>query len=388
MRKKTANHLIVFLVLMIFASVSIFAATEQETASSFLILSVPESADEPEIYKSFFIDAISIELATAGVLIISSDIGLNAGINVDDSAVFSIANEHKADFVLVCVYGSEERRIRLKFLCYDVKNMQIISEIEEEVPLDLAIDQTIAKSIKQVLRTAQAQIVLVPAEEEAETTEHPTEDSADSAEVVLGTELEAPSQIEEEIITGTSTELPAPPISSGDDPSTEIQEPPDRIKRFSVSFGYSPFVPIGKSSGYIENAQMPALTTGLNFYVSSLLIRTGIYSALCWFQAAGSLAESDNMLIPAGVHIDLTGSGIEVISFLLRLSGGPAFFGINVDDTGYQFKVLPYALGTIGISAAIGESYGLSLELSFSAFFEPDYPIMGYMPGIRFYING
>ena len=371
MRKKTAIYYIVFLVLMIFASVSIYAATGQETASSFLILPVPESADEPEVYKNFFIGAISIELEAAGALIISSDIGLNAETatiaynadsgKIDDTAIYSFGKDSKADFVLVCVYGSENRRIRLKFLCYDVKEQQIIAEIEEEAPLDLAIDQTIGKSIKQVLRSAKAQIVLVPAAEETATTDDstdtPTEtdnaaESTAAAEVAEVTELETPVQNQEdtipekEVIADTSDQLPVPPISS-DGQSADIQEPPRHIKRFSFSFGYSPFFPIGKSAEYIKNAQMPALTAGLNFYISTLKIRTGIYSAFCWFKAEGSLAESENMLIPAGIHVDLTGSGIELISFLFRLSGGPAFFGINVDETGYRFKILPFALGTI-----------------------------------------
>ena len=405
MKEKSAIPYIVLLVLTILSQVSAFASTGQETASVFLILPIPESTDEPEVYKNFFFDAISIELDAAGARTISSDIVLNAETatiayntdtdKIDDTAIYSFAEQNKADFVLVCVYDSEDRRMRLKFLCYDVKSEQILSEIEEEAPLDLAIDQTIAKSIKQVLRSAQAQIVLVPATEKTANAEESADDptESDAEDVALVTELETPIQIientnpETKSINGTRDQLPVPPIST-DGLSTDIQESPARVKRFTLSFGYSPFFPIGKSAEYIKNAQMPALTTGLNFYISRLKIRTGIYSAFCWFEAEGSLAESDNMLIPAGIHIDLTGSGIELISLLLRLSGGPAFFGINVDETGYRFKIVPYALGTIGILAALDDSYGLSLELSFSACFEPDYPIIGYMPGLRFYING
>lgn len=56
--------------------------------------------------------------------------------------------------------------------------------------------------------------------------------------------------------------------------------------------------------------------------------------------------------------------------------------------TSVSSNVLPYVLGTPGTSVALSGAYGLSLEFSYAVFFEPDYPIMGYMPGLSFYISG
>lgn len=411
MKKNGIAGLLIAAIIVALFPFSLSATTGPEPPSQFLIVPIAEISEEAEVYSEFFLEAISIELKSAGIPVISPDAtevgAINAGIT--DAEILALGKDVGADFVLICLFGSTQRKMRLKFSCYDIETGTIVAEVTERIPLDLGLDQTIAESMATILQSAQDRIVYSDSESDGPDPNANNGDSADdeSDAVVLETssqqdkdtasQQESPesdgdpspdSAVSSASENGSTIALgDASTISSGTNtvPSDEIQS--SRGNRISFSIGYSPFLPVGRSAEYFESAIMPAITTGINLFIAATKIRTGIYSAFCWFTAEGTQISSNNMLIPAGLHVDVTGGGSESIAFLLRLSGGPAFFGVNADEAGYRFKILPYALGTVGISAAFGKTYGMSIELSFSAFFEPDYPIMGYMPGVRLYLS-
>ena len=53
---------------------------------------------------------------------------------------------------------------------------------------------------------------------------------------------------------------------------------------------------------------------------------------------------------------------------------------MDVGAGGLLRKLVPYALGGFGLSAAVGEVLSVGAEIAFAAFFEQIAPLLGYMP--------
>ena len=369
-------------ILLIFSFQARVAALDRpQYASSFLILPAAVNRDEEDTYSSLFYNLMSFELKSAGVQVLSSNaVSANTAANIvtstgdaDKALIFELGSEKGADFVLSCLYEWDTGKMQISFSCFDIKNSQMVKSISKKVQLDLSFDTIIAESVHSILDAVEDSLVLAAHENETAESEKLSDNGTSrKSEQTAGTYIN--SEEEKAVRDLTPVETSQIPAGSKD-------------KRIALSAGYSPFFPVGRASDYFDKAQMPTLTAVINMYVSVYQIRIGLYGAFCSFKATGTLATSENMLIPAGLNLEFTGNGIERTSFLMRISGGPAIFGVDIDSSGYIYKILPFALATLGTSFSISNTFELLFELSFAAFFEPDYPIMGYMPGIRFLIS-
>lgn len=376
----TRNVILSLLVISSFQA-RIAALDQQQYASSFLILPAAINTDEEDTYSGLFYSLMNFELRGAGVQVLSSDaVSENTATNIVTSAgdadapsIFELGSESGADFVISCLYEWDTGKMLISFSCFDIKNNQLVKSISKKVQLDLSFDAVIAESVHSILDAVEER--LIPTAPEAETTK--SENSSDNRADVISDQATA-----EQI--SSDEEISVPDLRSVETPEVLTDS---GNKLFALSAGYSPFFPVGKASDYFDKAQMPTLTAVINLHVSEFQIRIGLYGAFCSFTASSTQASSENMLIPAGLNLEFTGNGSETTSFLMRISGGPAIFGVDIDDSGFLYKTLPYALATLGTSFSISNTFELLFELSFAAFFEPDYPIMGYMPGIRFLLS-
>jgi hypothetical protein len=156
----------------------------------------------------------------------------------------------------------------------------------------------------------------------------------------------------------------------------------EKIDRFYLSVGYSPFIATGKTNLYFNLGGLASFQVRYIFTTRIGDISLGLLTGLNHFSAEGAAQSSRNILLPLGFDVQYGSSMRETLSVFLHLSGGIAFVFFSPEEGEALAKTIPYMSGGVGGNLQFKRLIGLAVDISYFIFFEQYYPIMGFAPSI------
>ncbi len=272
-----------------------------------------------------------------------------------DSFLDDMVASAETNFVVVCLYGKHQDRIRIDFRWYDVQSKTLATELAIEARIDLDLDTTIRKALTEILDQNRERIQNL------------------ARTVVVDTSTETDKQMQE------GTEKPLFPAWKA-----EALEKHEK-KRIEVSLGFSPFITTGNASEYFKVGLMPGLSGSYRIPLANSTIGIGLVAGYNGFPAEGTDATSQNSLIPVGLDVKYWMGGKFPVGPFVRLAGGPAVFTVVVETLGIFTKLVFFATGGIGFRIPLSQTFGMNLEASYTIFFDRPIAITGFTPSIYLY---
>jgi hypothetical protein len=303
------------------------------------------------------------------------------------SDLYDQGAEESVDLILAAYYQLDGSSVSIDFQLHDVEERKQTFSLKADGKFDLTFDKIVAEAVEEIV----ARSGVSPT--------HPYtaadaggEDQAEPVAVAATPKENGAGPSPSDASPGESEPKPAistPAVDVGEPGIEPAKEPPqiEKIRRLELSAGFAPFLTVGGASEYFRFGLIPSLYANYRIPVGSGYLAVGIFSGANYFRASGIIATSDSLLIPVGLDFRLAPIGGTRLSLFLRLSGGPAMLILNPNKTGALTKVVPYALGGIGINLAISRWFGFTLDSSFSFFYEQSLPIMGYTPSVYLFIR-
>ncbi|HUV08865.1 MAG TPA: hypothetical protein VMX75_14125, partial [Spirochaetia bacterium] len=351
-----------FLTVLIFAvRVSVSAKEEAPRSPVVLMVVRPLKADSDRKLLSVIADSLRLEMRRAGLEIISvNKLGgdpLAGSIiqsqTIDLSQLFALAETQQADFVLVATYSEEASSVSLTCEVYDTRKKVLTASASRTSRLGLNLDEIIAECVRELVDKVGGTWVNL----------HPARDLK-----------KEPVPSEGKILA----EREAPP-DIGERKRAEEEE---AFKRFQFTLGFAPFLVVGRASEFFKTGLSPSFYAGYWLKLPFGRLGFGLYVSIILFQPEDIEVTSSSFFIPLGGDVRYATGGASPLSLYLRASGGPAILLLNLNELGPQSKVVYYLLGGIGLEFALTRWFGLTLDSSYTLFFEGEEPIMGYIPSL------
>lgn len=159
------------------------------------------------------------------------------------------------------------------------------------------------------------------------------------------------------------------------------------VSRGHVFVGVAPFFTTGRAGRYFTRGLVESLSVGYRLPILGDHFSLGLHVGTYTFDAAGEIASSRNAIIPAGPQIQIHAGDSGVLSAWLRLAGGPAVFLMTPNGVATLTKLTAYAHAGVGLSVMFLGSVGVGIEAGYTVFFEPYFPIGGFVPSVFVYMR-
>ena len=393
MRLKMRGHPVRQILLLLAAiGCSMTAWADQPAGAKKIVMTVTSTmdAERSDTLEKVLNESIHVALEVAGFRWTTPEGALPSAelLTADEGPagwadLYDYGAAESIDFILAAFYQLEGSNVSIDFQLHDVGERKEMVAGEAKGRLDLTFDRVVAEAIEEmVVRSG-----VTPARPYTAGENGKEPDVAASADGKNGASASPPDASPKESETAPAISTPA--VGVGEPGIVPAQEPQEKttIQRLELSAGFAPFLTVGGASEYFRFGLLTSLYVNYRIPVGSGYLAVGIYAGANYFQATGIVATSDSLLIPAGVDFRLAPIGGTRLSLFLRLSGGPAVLILNPNKTGALSKVVPYALGGIGINLALGRWFGFTLDSSFSIFYVQSLPIMGYTPSVYLFIR-
>lgn len=260
-----------------------------------------------------------------------------------------------ASAALVCSYQVDGGQMVFTLTWLDAQSDTSVA-VQTRGPMDLHLDGVILAAMDDLLTKVQAQVSALSARRAA---------------------LNIPAK------PPTPTLPPA-----GGVPSAVGQRPSavHAAHRVLLSGGFAPFVPTGAASYYFAFGYLPSLLASLFLDTPVGPVGIGVYTGMDYFAATGTLASSDNYLIPMGLDLryEIGAGGLRPY---FHLVGGPALLVMVTSTQGTLVDVLPFLKTGIGLEVDIGPRFGVSALVDYDVYFEMPYLLTGFSPSVNMVLH-
>ena len=362
--------------LICFVPCSFVSAEKNETPGiTAIIFSFPREQEEKETLQRTVCDSIQVEMEIAGFRVIEVPGGLNFSSTdtaegtspVNWAMLYELGAQEGADYFLAGLYILEGNYITIDFYFHDVSERRELLSVTRKGKMDLAFDRLVAEAVNDIIEKTGIEIA--------------------------DTEVVDPGSSIKPVDSTTKGPAAAGPESSESSESGKMTMVPDReetvteIKHLELSLGFAPFLTVGNASEYFRIGYVPCLYANYRFALARSRIGLGIYTGLNLFTAEGIIASADSMLIPMGLDIRCSPGIDSWVNLFFRISGGPVLLAINPNQTGMLIKVIPFVLGGLGIILSFSRFIGITIDSSFSVYFEKSQIIMGYTPSLYLFVR-
>ena len=180
-----------------------------------------------------------------------------------------------------------------------------------------------------------------------------------------------------------SSPRPAPPSEGGAaEKGTTSGEGPQDVKHFEIALGCAPFVTTGVASEYFKLGILPSISFSYLFQGQLMRLGLGLYGGVNIFTAVGTVASSDNFIVPMGLNLRYEIGNERYPCVQFGISGGPALFLMNSTANGMLAGLTFYGRGSLGVRLPLGRTFGLTLEAGYDVYWEQPSPIMGFSPSV------
>ena len=357
--------------LLCFTPCSFVSAEENETPGiTVIIFSFPREQGEKETLQRTVGNSIQVEMEIAGFRVIEgpgdfnfSSTDTTEGMSpVNWEMLYELGAQEGADYLLAGFYILEGNYIAIDFYFHDVSERRELLSVTRKGKMDLAFDRLVAEAVNEIIEKTGIEITDAEAAAPGSSIT-PVESAADGPESSESSE------------SGKMTMVPV------------REEAVTEIKHLELSLGFAPFLTVGNASEYFRIGYVPCLYGNYRFALARSRIALGIYTGLNLFTAEGIIARADSMLIPIGLDIRYSPGIDSWVNLFFRISGGPVLLALNPNQTGMLIKVISFVLGGIGINLSFSRFIGITLDSSFSVYFEKSQIIMGYTPSLYLFVR-
>jgi hypothetical protein len=335
-------------------------AADLPAATAFEITIPDGEADHP-YYRELISGFVRVELEEAGLHTITAQQAVTANqapLGVEE--LLELAGAAGADLLAISRFSTREEQIRIDFAWYDVAARVPVAATSRSQAMDLSFDRIIQEGIAALLLASGPWLARLPVR---------------SPQAPLASESPPPTAEE-------PLRLPEP-VSSG--PSAPSLRP--KPGRWELGAGTGPFLTVGRASDYFKLGILPSISGSFRLGRPESPWRVGVFGAACWFRAAGAGSQGTAVLAPLGPELRFTSAGERPLGVILRISGGPALFSLSPEYQASKTKLIPFLLGGMGLLLPLGSRLALALEPIYLVFFEPQAPIMGFMPSGSIYVR-
>lgn len=329
-------------------------------ATVFLITIADGEADHP-YYRELINGFVRVELEKAGLRTLTAQQVTTADqVTYGVDTLLELAGAAGANLLAISRFSTREEQIRIDFAWYDVAARVQVAAISRSQALNLSFDRIIQECIAALLLASGSWLSRIPVR---------------APQASLASES-PPLSADEPL------RLPEP-VSPG--PSAPGLRP--KPGRWELGASSGPFLTVGRASDYFKVGVLPSLCGSIRLGRPDSPWRVGVFGAACWFQAAGAGRQGTAVLAPLGPELRFTSAGERPLGVLLRLSGGPALFSISPEKQASKTKLIPFLMGGMGLLLPLGSRLALALEPVYLVFFEPQAPIMGFIPSGSIYVR-
>jgi hypothetical protein len=327
-----------------------------------IILVRSSSPEDNPALSALIADSMSMELHAREIDVIPS-----TDLAADDTALRALEEKTHADFALSGVYEVTGSAVRLSVGWIDLADMREAGRASRSGELNLAFDDLVAGIVDELVEGQRDAIAaLLP--------EAPSAGPAPSAQPEPEVPAEPPAPAGP--VTAASAAAPAPPVI----------EPPAgkeaRLAPLAFSIGSAPFIATFTALNYFPLGFAVTLNGRYQMRVTGGFLGIGILTGVSGFSGRGAYTQADFYVVPIGVDVlygTLTGGRFD---FFVHVGAGPAVLAAKPASGNLLAKVIPYALGGVGISWAMIDILAVSLDASYTCYFDSSAAIMGFTPSL------
>ncbi len=363
-------------------------ATAQEAQRVLLLPSADESLQDASLAE-IIDDSLALQLSRRGYS--TADLDGEAPEPTDTESLRQAAGRAGAAYVLTCSYSSDGEELAMRFRVLDVAAEQWSPPASAEGKIGLTLDWTINEGLGRALNVAG-----LPQVVRSHSSGAPRA-AAGAAPGPTGTPGTGDGAFANTSFSpvhnlpGASTPPAEEPPAEG---NTRVQprpaEPqvpsrPARRTRFQVASGFAPFIAAGEATSYFTLGTMTQLSFNFRIDMGAGQLGIGGFAGLGLFRTQGIVAAADDYLVPLGGELRYVLDG--VLGVFVHAGGGAAVLVVDTAAGEPVAKPVPYALGGLGLTLPFSRFLGLSLDLSYGAFFEGSVIIMGFVPAAQLYVS-
>ena len=331
-------------------------AGTDELASSFAITAVSVSGQPDQAFASLMTGFLVTEMEDERLTAASYEPRANPESSDTDAIESFLAaeiNNVEQDFLIVLPFSRSGGDVTFDYYCIDVDTGRIVYSERDVTTKQLLIDIELSRLASKTVDQLSDRVV---------------RQAAGSRNGWL-------------FGSGSSTDGSGSADTGGASGETTWSLRPETAK-FHIGVGVGSFRTVGRAESYFRSGIMPTSTADFGIATAAGRIGIGVRIASCFFDASSDAATAKGVLAPFAASVGFASrTGIPVdVGF--SLGGGGSVLSLNVDDAGYQSKIMPFA--SAGAAAILRLTKGISIRAAVEAmvYFEREYPIFGYSPSL------
>jgi len=293
-------------------------------------------------------DSIKLELTAHAIDVVTAPESLSDSATGDSEAA-ALAGRNGADFAFWVTYAQADSDIQLKARWTEPKKDQASASASRTGPLDFSFDAMVANLVDEIVEGQKDRIASLP----------------------------APAQEATPVQTPESVPAALPAAIA---PAAE-SKPEPKIAPLAFSLGSAPFIATFTALGYFQVGLTVTLSGMYRIKVPGGLMGFGAVTGVSGLHGKGAYTSADFYLVPIGAEFQYGTRTGSLIDFFVTIQGGPALFTLKPQVGNPLTKVIAFALGGLGILISLYDNVGLSIDGSYTCFFDSP-PIMGFAPSL------
>ena len=345
------------------------SADPRPAPTAFAVLAIPRWENLDTQYASLISDFIGTTLSISRLTVILPESSIADFEDVTDDSelrllIDRVKTEYSADYAVAVVYELKNGEVKFDFYCTDLIDGTIVFQERGVRAKMLMIDIELSKLVSKVEKKLAESLVYLPVSDDESTTS--ANETAQEPAPVTGA------------VDDTESIVAIAQVDDADIVDSSIA----RASPFRLSVGIGSFRAIGASAQYFRSGTMPGITADVGFETKIGRIGFGVLTGICFFDTSGDSISSSNLLTPFALSVSYTSDTEAFLDLVCTLNAGGSLLSVNVDDSRYLHKVIPFSAVGVGVLVHLSDGFGLDIGVEIMMFFEKTHPIVGYAPSV------
>jgi len=303
-------------------------------------------------------DSLKLELDSRQIIVLTAPDSASEAAT-GDSVGAALAEKYGADFAFWVTYTQEDSAIHLVARWIDPKKKESMGTASRSGPLDFFFDAMVASLVDEIVNGQKDQIARLPA-------------------APATAPVQAP---------GVQALSPASENGPAAQPAVIGPKEESKINPVAFSIGSAPFISTFSAIAYFPLGLSVSLSGMYRIRVPGGLVGFGAATGVSGLHGRGASTTANFYLVPVGAGVQYGTRTGSLIDFFVYVQGGPALFILQPPLGNSLVKVVPYISSGLGILVSLTDNLGLSLDGSYTCFFDSPTPIMGFAPALSVVIR-
>jgi hypothetical protein len=346
------------------------------------VLTVPLNADA-DPFDPVIAAAVELRLTNAGLNLDIRKVQRTGRFVPTNESLVKEAQPKGAAVVLICLYSVVGQEMTVSLFWEDVQQGTRASVPGRKAPVDLLLDAFILQDLDALIAQVQSRVEELAAKRReitaaalaAQAAATPQKSGAGSGSRETGAAQDSQGLPSAAGLQETGGEPAAGALLTVEAPQESTP------RRFLVSTGIAPFIPVGEASSYASVGYMSIAAGDFVFPIALGSLALGLSLGVVSFAAEAASGTTTNFLLPLGVDARYLLGG-SMASLLVHVSGGGAVFLLSSPTLGTRVKAVPFARGAVGVDLLFSRSVGVMLDVGYDVYFEMPLLLMGVSPAL------